>query len=152
VLGTGWETPHSFLSYDLRARVGFEHDGCYLYRQMVSPDVPGLVFIGSASTIENIATYSIQARWLAGLIEGTHTLPAGIDMWRDVEDLKAWKRRWMPFSRARGSRLLLHMLHYHDQLLRDMGEDPRRKRGILAPFKEVFAPYQPADYRTAVAG
>lgn len=64
--------------------------------------------------------------------------------------MKAWKRGVMPFSSARGARLLLHMLHYHDQLLLDMGFDPRRKRGVFAPFKEVFAPYHPSDYRAVV--
>ena len=46
----------------------------------------------------------------------------------------------------------LHMLHYHDDLLRDIGEIPRRKTGIFAPFKEVLAPYQPSDYGKVVAG
>jgi hypothetical protein len=150
VLATGWETRHSFLSEELRNRIGFERDGYYLYRQMVPPAVPGLVFIGNASTIENIATYTIQARWLADLIEGTHELPDAAAMRSDVEDMKAWKRRWMPFSPARGARLLLHMLHYHDQLLDDIGADRHRKRGVFAPFKEVFAPYQPSDYRAVV--
>lgn len=152
VLGTGWETHYSFLPEDVQARIGVERDGQYLYRHMVPPGVPGLVFIGSVSTIENIATYSIQARWLADLIEGRHALPTDGEMRRDVEDMKAWKRDWMPFSPARGSRLLLHMLHYHDQLLVDMGADPLRKRGIFAPFKEVFAPYEPRDYRSLVQG
>ncbi|MDX1646380.1 MAG: hypothetical protein R3304_04475 [Longimicrobiales bacterium] len=144
VLGTGWETDHSFLSEDVRARIGYECDGSYLYRQMIAPDVPGLVFVGSASTIENIATYAIQARWLAKLLAGVHALPEIAEMRRDVTEMKTWKRGVMPFSRARGARLLLHMLHYHDQLLVDMGVDPRRK-GVFAPFKEVFAPYQPSD-------
>lgn len=152
LFGTGWKTRYPFLSDDLRSRIGFEEDGCYLYRQMIAPDVPGMVFVGNASTIQNIATYSLQARWLAELIEGGHELPSRREMERDVDEIKAWKRRWMPFSSARGSRLLLHMLHYHDQLLLDIGADPRRKAGVFGPFKEVFAPYQPSDYRAVVAG
>ena len=70
----------------------------------------------------------------------------------EIAEMKAWKRAWMPFSAARGARLLLHMLHYHDELLRDFGADPLRKRGLLAPLKELFVPYQPSDYRTIVAG
>ena len=58
----------------------------------------------------------------------------------------------MLFSAARGARLLLHMLYYHDELLRDFGADPLRKRGILAPLKELLVPYQPSDYRSIVAG
>lgn len=152
VMATGWRTRHAFLSDDIRARVGYEADGAYLYRHIIAPDAPGLAFIGSASTISNIATYSLQARWLADLIGGVHQLPPVAAMHRDIECMRAWKRRWMPFSPARASRLLLHMLHYHDQLLVDVGQDPRRKRGVLAPFKEVFAPYEPADYRGIVRG
>jgi hypothetical protein len=58
----------------------------------------------------------------------------------------------MPFSAARGARLLLHMLSYHDELLCDFGANPLRKRGILAPLKELLVPYQPSDYRAIVAG
>lgn len=75
VLGTGWETDHSFLSDAVLETVGVDRDGVYLYRQIIAPGVPGLAFIGSASTVENIATYSIQARWLAELITGGQTFP-----------------------------------------------------------------------------
>ena len=55
-------------------------------------------------------------------------------------------------SELLGARLLLHMLYYHDELLRDFGADPLRKRGVLAPLKELLAPYQPSDYRMIIAG
>ena len=58
----------------------------------------------------------------------------------------------MPFSQGRAARLLLHMLHYHDELLTDFGASPLRKTGIFAPFKEVFAPYEPSDYRAIASG
>lgn len=152
VLATGWETDYGFLSEKARSSIDFEDDGFYLYRQMAHPDVPHLFFIGSASTISSILTYNLQARWLGELIKGHHRLPSREHMRREVEDLKAWKRKWMPYSRARGARLLLHMLHYHDELLQDFGADPLRKTGIFAPLKEVFAPYEPRDYRTIVSG
>ena len=44
------------------------------------------------------------------------------------------------------------MQHYHDELLKDFGANPHRKTGIFAWFKEIFAPYQPSDYRTIVSG
>jgi cation diffusion facilitator CzcD-associated flavoprotein CzcO len=152
ILATGWETDYSFLSEKSLSSINFEEDGFYLYRQMVHPDVPNLFFIGSASTIVSILTYNLQARWLGELIKGQHPLPSREDMLRDVEEMKAWKRKWMPFSPSRGARLLLHMQHYHDDLLRDFGATPLRKTGIFAPFKEIFAPYEPNDYRTIVSG
>lgn len=152
VLATGWQTDYAFFSETMRSSLNFEDDGLYLYRQMVHPDVPNLVFVGSASTILSILTYSLQARWLGELIKGTHRLPPRAAMLSEIEELKAWKRKWMPFSQGRSARLLLHMQHYHDQLLKDFGGNPRRKTGMFAPFKEVFAPYQPSDYRAIVTG
>lgn len=73
-------------------------------------------------------------------------------MREDIARMRAWKRRCMPFSQARGARLILHMQHYHDDLLADLGQTPLRKTGVAAPFKEVFAPYEPRDYRDVVAG
>ena len=152
VLATGWKTDYSFLPEKARANIQFEEDGFYLYRQMVHPDVPNFVFVGATATFSNILTQNLQARWLGELIKGSHILPAREDMLQEIEDIKSWKRKWMPFSAGRGARLGLHMQHYHDDLLKDIGEIPRRKAGIFAPFKEVFAPYQPSDYGTVVTG
>ena len=70
----------------------------------------------------------------------------------EINELREWKRRWMPPSPQRGARLILHMLHYHDELVRDLGATPLRKLGLFAPLKELIAPYQPRDYRSIVAG
>ena len=152
VLGTGWRSDRSFLDQSIRETLDCQEDGVYLYRQMAHPDLPGLFFIGYASTIENIVTYNLQARWLAELLKGSHALPSRDRMAENIERLRAWKRSWMPHSEARGARLLLHMQHYHDELLEDFGADPLRKTGAFAPLKEVFAPYQPRDYRSIASG
>ena len=64
--------------------------------------------------------------------------------------MRTWKQSWIPPSHTRSAQLNIHMLHYHDQLVQDIGENPLRKKGIFAPVKEVFAPYQPSDYRDVV--
>jgi len=152
VFGTGWNGDYGFLSEQARRILGDDEDGFYLYRHMLHPDLPNLFFIGRASTFLSIVTYCLQARWLAELIAGKFTLPSRDAMLAEIQQLKDWKRRWMPFSSVRGARLLLHMLYYHDELLRDFGANPLRKRGVLAPLKELFVPYQPHDYRAIVAG
>ena len=63
-----------------------------------------------------------------------------------------WKRSWMPFSSARSARVLLQMANYHDELLRDFCANPFRKRGVLAPLKELMARYQSSDYRDIASG
>jgi cation diffusion facilitator CzcD-associated flavoprotein CzcO len=153
VAGTGWVTDYSFLPQDVRAALDLQADGLYLYRHMVHPAVPRLVFVGAnASTVSNTTTYSLQARWLADLVQGRHVLPPGDAMLRDIEEMKAWKRSWMPFGPARGARLHAHQLHYWDELLRDVGAGVTRKRGVWAPFKELLDPYEPNDYRSIVSG
>ena len=134
VFGTGWKCDYSFLPIQARESLGADEDGFYLYRHMLHPDVPNLVFIGRTSTFTNILTYCLQARWLAELIADRHALPSRIDILEEIARLKAWKRGWMPYSSARGARILLHMLNYHDELLRDFGANPLRKRGVLAPL------------------
>lgn len=152
ILATGWESDYSFLSDDARSALGFEEDGLYLYRQMVHPDVPNLAFAGYASTVASVLTYNLQACWLAELIAGRLRLPPNAAMRSNIDEMKAWKRRSMPFSKGRAARLLLHLLHYHDELLEDIGVSPLRKAGVFAPFKEVFAPYEPHDYRKIASG
>ena len=150
ILATGWESDYSYLAHDVCSALGFSDDGLYLYRQMVHPDVENLAFIGYASTISSMLTYNLQARWLADLIEECHQLPSGAVMRGNIDAQRTWRRHAMPFSKSRAARLVLHMLHYHDELLDDIGISPLRKKGIFAPFKEVFAPYQPSDYDDVV--
>jgi len=152
VFGTGWRAEYSFLSAALKEALGFDDDGVYLYRHMLHPAAPGLVFLGRASTVSNILSYSLQARWLADLVAGKHALPSPQVMLADIEAMKAWKRERMPHSASRSARLILHIQHYHDELLRDIGANPLRKTGVLAPLKELIAPYEPKDYRTIVSG
>jgi cation diffusion facilitator CzcD-associated flavoprotein CzcO len=152
VFATGWRSEHAVLPPAVRAVLGSDDDGFYLYRHMLHPDVDNLVFVGRASSFSSILTYCLQARWLAELLAGRVRLPERAAILEEIERMKAWKRAWMPKSTARGARVLLHMMHYHDELLVDFGADPLRKRGVLAPLKEVLHPYQPSDYRDIVAG
>lgn len=154
ILGTGWEIDHSFLAGETVDAIGKDEDGFYLYRQMVYPSSPGLFFIGAASTFANMTTYCVQARWLADLLAGKHQLPSDDVMLQDIEDMKAWKKGLMPPGPERAARLNLHMMRYHDQLLRDIGARPHRKKGFFAWawLKEAFMPYLARDYAEVVSG
>ena len=152
VFGTGWTNGYEFLPSEQRTALGHDEDGFYLYRHMLHPDVPDLVFLGRASTFLSIVTYNVQARWLAELLAGRIELPDREAMLQEIDQTKRWKRSWMPFGAARSARVLLHMTNYHDELLRDFGARPYRKRGALAPLKELLSPYQSSDYRDIAAG
>ena len=140
-----------FISPDVWGRLDPGDDGFYLYRHIVNPNVPTLFFIGRAATITCILTFSLQARWLANVLSGKVQLPAAEDMRQNIEEMKAWKRSWMPFSSARSARLLAHSLHYHDELVKDLGESPLRKTGFFAPLKELIFAYEPKDYASIVS-
>jgi dimethylaniline monooxygenase (N-oxide forming) len=153
ILATGWKTDYGFLPEGIQRRIGFEDDGYYLYRQIFHPSIPKLAFIGSnATTYINILTHNLQARWLVELLKGTHELPDAKAMQKEIEDMKVWKRKIVPPSKARAATLHLHMQHYHDELLRDMGLSHRLKRGLFGFLKEIFAPYQPSDYAAVSSG
>lgn len=153
IFATGWRTDYAFFDDEILAKINIEDEGYYLYRHMVQPDLAGMIFLGcNATTYESILTYSLQARWLAELLKGKHGLPDRATMRREIEDMKAWKREWMPANHARGATIGLHQLHYHDELLRDFGANPKRKKGLFAPLKELIDPYEPNDYRIIVSG
>src|SRR5437762_2841899 len=88
VFGAGWKCDYSFLPAEAREALGGDEDGFYLYRNMLHPDLPNLVFIGRASTFLNILTYCLQARWLAELIAGRHALPSRDAMLEEIARLK----------------------------------------------------------------
>ncbi len=152
ILATGWETDFGFLGADLWQRLDAGDDGFYLYRHMLHPAMPGLVFMGRAGTICSILTSSLQARWLGELLKGRHHLPDADAMVHEIAGMKAWKQSWMPPGAGRSARLILHMQHYHDELLTDVGASPLRKRGVFAPLKELLFPYEPSDYGAIVSG
>lgn len=150
LFGTGFRPNLSFLPSDLQAKK--EEDGLWLYRQMVHPDFPSMVFVNSnTTTFTNITTASIQARWLAEMIASG--LPAREEMEADIAEKKAWKRKTMPNAgHARAYMMQTHQVHYYDELLHDMGASVHRKRGFFKVLKEFFEPYRPADYDTIVTG
>ncbi|MEM7172699.1 MAG: hypothetical protein AAF530_21220 [Pseudomonadota bacterium] len=150
VLGRGWNTGFEFLNDDLRADLGDGPDGFYLYRHILHPKAPNLAFVGRASSFMSATTFALQARWLAKVAAGSVCLPPAEDMSAEIDALKRWKRSWMPPGPARSAPLLLHIAHYHDELIRDMGGEPPRKRGVLAPLKELLVQYQASDFHEVV--
>jgi dimethylaniline monooxygenase (N-oxide forming) len=151
IMATGWLTDFGFIDPDVWSRLGPGDDGFYLYRHIMNPNVPGLFFIGRASTISSITTYSLQARWLASVLTQQVQLPPVEAMRRNIEEMRDWKQSWMPFSSARSARLIAHTQHYHDELLKDLGTSPLRKTGFFAPLKELVFPYEPKDYASVVS-
>jgi dimethylaniline monooxygenase (N-oxide forming) len=150
VCATGFEQEYSIFDDATKSGLDLQDDGLYLYRCILPECVPNLAFIGHTSCISNISSYGLQAEWLARYLSNELVMsPTPNDISNDIQARKSWARSWMPETSNRGMNVLLHQTHYHDQLLRDMGENPSRKSN---PFAEYLMPYEPADYNGVMAG
>jgi dimethylaniline monooxygenase (N-oxide forming) len=130
-------------------RLNVQKDGLYLYRHILPPSVPGLAFIGSeCATIFNCTNSGLQARLLSGDKAMKRTRCLGEKAMNDeAQTLQTFARSFMPETPSRSSLVLLHQLHYYDQLLTDMGENPSRKSN---PMAEYLGSYYSSDYNNIV--
>lgn len=145
VFGTGFTKNYDLFDRLLQNKMEKHNDGLYLYRNVIAPRLPNVAFVGcEVSTFNNILTHGLQAEWLAKVLDGKIVLPTTGRMLKQIEKEQAWKRTWMPGTSARASIFQLHMMKYHDQLVADMKENPKRKGfNVLA---EAFSPYDAKDY------
>ena len=116
VFGTGWAYDQDILPPAIRSEM--DDDGLYLYRHILHPNVPGFAFVGLASTFNNSLSAYLEARWLVAKLKGDLSLPSTVEMSKEIDRLKSWKRKIMPHQASRGSLLQLHMLHYHGRIAR----------------------------------
>jgi len=151
VFATGFKKSYSYLDKISKEQLNRDFDGLYLYRNIFPTKVKDLCFIGAeVSTFNNILTQGLQALWLQKVLMGRLSLPSIEAMEDAIETDKSWKRSWMPKKGDRAAILQLHKMQYHDQLVKDMGFNHKRKGwNVLA---EVFAPYSAADYAGIFSG
>lgn len=147
ILGTGWQQNFDFLPDKFKDSVN--EDGVYLYRHVLHPDLNNLAFIGWASTFSNSLTSHLAAVWLVHVLQRTVKLPDKQAVSQEIEEMKQWKRGFIPTKNGRGALLQLHMWNYHDELLQDANINPRRKTNW---FAEWLQDYRPGDYKDVLTG
>jgi dimethylaniline monooxygenase (N-oxide forming) len=130
-------------------RLAAQNDGLPLFKRILPPSIPGLAFVGSeCATIFNCTSSGLQAEWLARTLAGETKQDLSEDaMKKEAYAFRDFARSWMPETTSRQALVLLHQLHYYDQLLTDMGENPSRKSNIIA---EYLGSYYGADYNNIV--
>jgi dimethylaniline monooxygenase (N-oxide forming) len=145
VFGTGWVQSLPFFDAETVSKVVDENGYFRLYRNIVSPELPQLGFVGYNGSLFCQLTSEVGAAWLANLWEDGFALPSAAQMRADVAHRVDWLARKRPtdLRSFRNACVSPFEYHYWDELLTDMGLPTTRTRNWLV---ETFKPLAPSDY------
>ena len=133
VFATGWQRDYGFLDHKLTAELFDEEGRLPLYRNILGPKVPGILFNGHASSFSCTLTAEIGAHWISDYLLGRITLPSETEMVAEIESYRTWADEWLaerPCDSFIGPfhipyvHTLLREIEGGDTLIASFGEDP----------------------------
>ncbi|CAA0819949.1 Probable flavin-containing monooxygenase 1 [Striga hermonthica] len=114
-----------------------------LYRQMIHPRIPQLAVIGFSESLANLFTFEMRCKWLAFFLDEAFELPSVKEMEKEIKSWDEFMKRYAGNGKFRRSCIGGAHIWYNDQLCKDIGFNPRRKKGLMS---ELFEPYGVGDY------
>ncbi|KAD3642191.1 hypothetical protein E3N88_31415 [Mikania micrantha] len=113
-----------------------------LYRESIPPRIPQVAIVGFSEGLSSLYVAESTSRWLVALLEGKFKLPSTKEMEKDVARCATFRKQIC--GECYHSPVLCGVeIWYNDQICKDMGMNPMRKKGL---FPNLFEPYGPRDY------
>ncbi|KAF7849016.1 hypothetical protein BT93_L1339 [Corymbia citriodora subsp. variegata] len=112
-----------------------------LYRATIHPLIPNMAFLGYVESVSSLHSADLQSKWLSHLLDEKFKLPDVESMLEQTaKEIEVMKRTTQFYKRHCIS---VFSINHDDELCRDMGWNPLRKKNCLA---EAFSPYTSQDY------
>ncbi|MCF3110501.1 NAD(P)/FAD-dependent oxidoreductase [Niabella sp. CC-SYL272] len=148
VMGTGFRQRLPFLNGDYQRLICNENGQFMLHRNIISPNLPMLGFVGFNSSLFSTLTSEIAANWLAEYVSGNIELPVQSDLIKERAVIEQWKKKVRPVATEFSGLCIAPFNFQHlDQLMKDMGLKTRGRNRLL----QFFKPVNPAAYQRLLA-